>query len=494
MEQKSLKSELILGIITTTGTDIKEVMDILKDQLAKYKYSTKTITVSGDIISKFSQFSNKGFNDEYDRISFYMDAGNLLRKETKDNAILMRGVCAHIAKDRIEEDGKPIPQNGLAYIIKSLKNTDEIDFMRNTYGDGFHLIGITSSRENRINYLHKRKGLSEEKAEELLKRDEDEEYEYGQHTRDAFQQSDYFIDLNNDNGCDVFHNVERLLDLLFGNPFISPTFEEYAMFMAYANSIRSADLSRQIGAVIARNDEIIASGTNDCPRFGGGLYWPIFENKKIYDIEDGRDYKLGYDSNKIEQMGIINSIIDNLGIEKTNENIKKIKKTGIGNITEYGRVVHAEMEALMMCARNNISCRGASLIATTFPCHNCAKHIIAAGIKRVVYIEPYPKSKAFKFYKNEISDKESEDKVQFVHFVGVGPHKFMDLFSVDSMRLYAKKRKGDDGYTIKWKREEATLRTPMNLLTYIESEQAAFLTFEDEVKALKEEEYECVKS
>ncbi|MDN3612645.1 hypothetical protein QWZ16_23945 [Vibrio ostreicida] len=26
-----------------------------------------------------------------------------------------------------------------------------------------------------------------------------------------------------------------------------------------------------------------------------------------------------------------------------------------------------------------------------FPCHNCAKHIVASGIKRVVYVEPYPK-------------------------------------------------------------------------------------------------------
>lgn len=86
---------------------------------------------------------------------------------------------------------------------------------------------------------------------------------------------------------------------------------------------------------------------------------------------------------------------------------------------EYGRVVRAEMEALLMFARNNISCRGATLYATTFQCHNSAKHIIATGILKVTYIEPYPKNKALEFYKNEISDKECKDKVQFV---GVGPH------------------------------------------------------------------------
>ena len=44
---------------------------------------------------------------------------------------------------------------------------------------------------------------------------------------------------------------------------------------------------------------------------------------------------------------------------------------------------HAEMEALLSCARSGVSTRGATLYSTTFPCHNCAKHIIAAGVARV---------------------------------------------------------------------------------------------------------------
>ena len=52
----------------------------------------------------------------------------------------------------------------------------------------------------------------------------------------------------------LYNSVSRLVELLFGNPFISPNFDEYAMFMAYASSLRSADLSRQIGAVIAREN------------------------------------------------------------------------------------------------------------------------------------------------------------------------------------------------------------------------------------------------
>ena len=203
------------------------------------------------------------------------------------------------------------------------------------------------------------------------------------------------------------------------------------------------------------------------------------------DEPDGRDYVRGEDSNKIEQSKIISNILANLKLDNTEENITCIKKAGIGDLTEYGRVVHGEMEALLSCARNNISCRGATLYATTFPCHNCAKHIIAAGIKRVVYIEPYPKSKAFQFYTAEISDAVPDrKKVVFEPFVGVGPQKFIDLFAISSTRWYTKKRKDKNGKRIEWKRDEAELRSSANLLNYLDAEETALLNFEDEIVAM----------
>lgn len=119
------------------------------------------------------------------------------------------------------------------------------------------------------------------------------------------------------------------------------------------------------------------------------------------------------------------------------------------------------------------------------------KHIIAAGIKRVVYIEPYPKSKAFDFYTAEISDAVYNDrKVVFEPFTGVGPQRFMDLFAVSSTRWYARKRKNKEGQKLDWKRETAELRNSAALLNYLDAEQTALLTFEDETVALKGEHHE----
>lgn len=484
-----MDSELFLGIIQTVGTNSKDIIECIKDSLKKFGYETKVIKVSEMILSRFDSNIPK-FKGEYERIDFFMNLGNDIRKKTEDDSILMKGVSAYIYQNFRDNFKGPIPKT--AYVIDSIKHPGEVEFMRATYGDGFHLIGISDDYNNRKNYLIERKNLSEEQATKILDRDDNEKEKNGQHTRDAYQQADYFINASSD-GKETQQSIFRLLDLLFGNSFISPTFDEYAMFRAYVASLRSADLSRQIGAVVTKDNEIIAEGVNDCPKAFGGLYWPVKKENKYVDEKDGRDYTLGYDSNKIEQAKIIKSILENLGLENSQENYAKIKASGIGTLTEYGRVVHSEMEALMMCARNHISSLGCNMFVTTFPCHNCAKHIIAAGIKKVVYIEPYPKSKALEFYKKEITqmDSEKNDKVLFTPFQGVGPHRFIDLFSMQSTKWYTRKRKDEKGYVTEWERDKASLRNPLSPLSYIEMEKSAVRTYELEIDGIiKEKENE----
>ena len=295
-------SELVLGLIATVGTDTTGVIGDIRDQLELFRYEVEEIIVSEKIISKFETGAPAEWQSEYERVNYYMDLGNKIRQDTNDNSIVMKGVASyiHLGRDK-DADNYPQPKKRTAYIIKSLKHPDEVDFMRDTYGDGFHLIGVTSSDERRMRYLIERKGLTKEQAESLLARDADEDLKQGQHTRDAFQLADYFINITGD--VDITYNsVSRLIDLLFGDPFISPGFDEHAMFLAYSSSLRSADLSRQIGAVIARNNEILSMGANDCPKSGGGLYWPVINKEGKYEDElEGRDYMCGYDSNKIEQ-------------------------------------------------------------------------------------------------------------------------------------------------------------------------------------------------
>ena len=233
-------------------------------------------------------------------------------------------------------------------------------------------------------------------------------------------------------------------------------------------------MSRQVGAVVAKNNAIVATGANDVPKFGGGLYWPSYVKEEIQDAPGGRDYMNVGDTNVLERNEIIENIVSAIP-EDQKETVRAIlKKSKLKNITEYGRVVHAEMEALLSCARENIGTKSADLYCTTFPCHNCAKHIIASGIKRVVYVEPYPKSKALEFHKDSITLKnDEEEKVLFEPFVGVGPRSFFNLFSTNLGSGYPIVRKEEDGTTAKWDQHESRLRMQMLPTSYIDRETNA---------------------
>lgn len=52
-------------------------------------------------------------------------------------------------------------------------------------------------------------------------------------------------------------------------------------------------------------------------------------------------------------------------------------------------VIHAEQNVLMFCAKNGIPTDGTTMYVTLSPCETCAKLIVQAGIKRVVFLELY---------------------------------------------------------------------------------------------------------
>ena len=51
--------------------------------------------------------------------------------------------------------------------------------------------------------------------------------------------------------------------------------------------------------------------------------------------------------------------------------------------------IHAEMNALLYCAKEGISVNGCKAYVTHFPCLNCTKSLIQAGIKEIYYREAY---------------------------------------------------------------------------------------------------------
>jgi cytidine deaminase len=184
---------------------------------------------------------------------------------------------------------------------------------------------------------------------------------------------------------------------------------------------------------------------------------------------DFRDVRLGYDPNDMLKREMLRDLFDRMGkadllsekaksLGSPSDMVDALTKKGrtskekdgplanasVMDVTEYGRVVHAEMCAICDASRLGRSVKGATLFCTTFPCHNCAKHILAAGLARVVYMEPYPKSRVKDLHQNEIEiEKSSTGRVSFVPFLGISPFRYRDIFQKG-------RRKHDDGSAARW--------------------------------------------
>ena len=122
--------------------------------------------------------------------------------------------------------------------------------------------------------------------------------------------------------------------------------ENYYLDIAQTVSERSTCLRRRFGAIIVKNDSIIATGYNGAPR----------GRKNCSDIGS--------------------CMRDTLNIPR-------------GERYELCRSIHAEANAITKVAKSANNCDGSTLYITASPCIECAKLIIQAGIKRVVYSDSY---------------------------------------------------------------------------------------------------------
>jgi deoxycytidylate deaminase len=139
------------------------------------------------------------------------------------------------------------------------------------------------------------------------------------------------------------------------------------------------------------------------------------------------------------------------------------------DIIEFGRMVHAEMNAITDAARLGRATKNTTLFCTTFPCHMCAKHIVSSGIDRVVFLEPYPKSYAHKLHDDAITfETEAEGKVCFEPFIGISPRRYRDIFE-------KKKRKDDKGKPIELFENNCSPRIEDKSSSYLENEEPAVL-------------------
>jgi dCMP deaminase len=124
-----------------------------------------------------------------------------------------------------------------------------------------------------------------------------------------------------------------------------PSNDEYFMEMAQLVSSRSTCLRRKVGAVIVKEKRVLSTGYNGSPK----------------------------GTKHCEELGCI----------RVKMNVPS------GTRHELCRGVHAEQNAVTQAAYFGVSVDGATIYTTTYPCSMCAKILINAGIKEIIYSEGY---------------------------------------------------------------------------------------------------------
>ncbi len=458
---RSSRTDIFLGVVAPVGVRRDAFEAKLQACLERYGYKLELWHIS-DFLEDF-----KGIRvDESsgnERLRTAMNAGTKLRTDVSEDVLARAGLLAVNQWRETRDPDKPT-----AHLFWSLKHPEEVATLRLVYGGGFHLIGLYATEEERVTELRNRRGISNVEARDHIARDRDESGNgHGQRTRDTFQLADVFIPWG---GHPDEAALERFLELLFGRPTLTPTEDEHRMFLAYASGLRSGELSRQVGAaLVSAQGDVIAVGANDVPRRGGGLYAP--------GADDDRDAVRRFDSNARVRREIMNDVAKQLDVGSVDDVSEKLEQTRLREITEYGRAVHAEMEALLSCARSGRTTRNATLYVTTYPCHNCARHIIAAGLDRVVYVEPYPKSKALELHDKDVievppgTSGDGSGKVRFEPHLGVGPRRFFDYFSISLGDGYVLKRKEESGNVTEWEPSGAAPRISLSEEAFTETEK-----------------------
>lgn len=434
--------ELILGLCGPIGTDIHFVASRIQETLEQqFNYKVKNIRLSDFIKhhSKGVDFSK--ITDQNKKIHELITAGNKLR-EKHGNNILSALAINEIAVERemAREDDKEFGSKRICYIIDSIKNIEELELFRLVYRDLFYFVGVFSSIEVREKYLED-KGLKKDQIHKLFDRDSGEDFDYGQKVTDTFVKADFFLRIDKSTTQIIDNKLLRYLNLIFKTEVVTPTHEETAMYLAAAAAGNSACLSRQVGASITDvNGEVIGIGWNDVPKFNGGVYQfdptdPLGNNDhRCLNLKGGICFN---DQEKeIIREVIVNKLIDDEKLVKEEHREKLVdalKTSRIKELIEFSRAVHAEMHAIIQASqKSGDRVKGGKLFCTTYPCHNCARHIVVSGIKEVYYIEPYRKSLAVKLHNDSITEDESKkDSLRILMYDGVSPDSYSLFFKME---------------------------------------------------------------
>jgi deoxycytidylate deaminase len=434
---------LVIALCGPIGSPLHEVAEALKrlfeDQFA---YDCRIIRLS-KLIEEYEGKATE--TSRCARILDLISKGNKLRQEHGTSILAdlaIREIALAREGGRKNSGTEAFRSVRICHIVDSIKNQQELETLRLVYRDMLHCIGVFSPMHVRERKMQD-EPMTLAEVYQLVDKDSGEEIEHGQTVRETFPRADYFLRADGHSAKALEERLLRFLNLIFDIGVVTPAASETAMYHATAAARNSGCLSRQVGAALVdTSGQLLAVGWNDVPKADGDLYreGPATSDHRCVNWT-GRchnDEEKRIIAREVAETLAKNNLIAPDSIQKA---LEAVLDSRVGRLIEFSRAIHAEMHAILSALRAFGSrVVGGSLYCTTYPCHSCARHIVAAGVRNVFYIEPYRKSLALKLHHDSVSEKETDATlVRILPYDGVAPSKYLDLFE---MKPDARKKDG----------------------------------------------------
>lgn len=382
------RSNLVIGLTGPFGSGCSTMRDIL----AQTPFGFRPFKIADDIRSEVEELSRSIPRGKRGWRKVLQEHGNTRREERI-------GYWVDKVVDRI--DKAQIGDNGI--VIDGFRNPREVQEIRRIYPN-FFLVAVCAGKEERWNRVRKDYDGNQNEFEDDDRRDQYEDFKWGQGVQKCVDDADYvwynnehlMVSLESGEDPDSAR-IERafrkacddFVPLMMGNEqHRDPAADEIHIAAAYAQSHASTCEKRHVGAVITiRKDGQefpISMGFNENPpsvrtcKNAGACYKDDdmmaklkARGRKIYCPKCGKVHR---------------DLGDPWNCSKCGTSLKAWLHPNRN--MELCTAIHAEERTVLSLGGR--SAEGGTLYVTTFPCFQCARLILDAGIKNIVYVEAYP--------------------------------------------------------------------------------------------------------
>lgn len=476
--------ELMLGLVRAPGTKLDVLETILSETWGAFGFEYQSIRVADEAANARPMYEDieldlpdyslhPDFQDAFRELPSWdercrrIQRGNHARTMTTMDDVVLRDALVGVQELRRQT----FREQSVAWGFRAIRHPSEVNLLRDIYGGRYFTIGAYEPRGSRENNFVEELRGEHPKAEDKLLRDAARflmnlESVAGSakpaKIQTTFEKSDLFVDISR---LDLMRRaVRRFVAYILGYPFGTPTVDEFGMAVAFTSRKSSSALARAVGAaaVSPSTGAILGTGHNDIPRTPRSGPWPDDDLTDVIADEqdpdgDYREHRYAEDVSDRRRFRAFKDLIDRL---QTADFLDKSKindpdraaqeifahETVRGALQfdaiEYSRTIHAEASLIANAASRGVSLTDATLYVTTFPCHECTRLIIQAGIGRVVFVEPYPKSLAAELYPQQIHYEDADVhrssphhlQVRYEPFVGIAPGRFNEIFSFEARK------------------------------------------------------------